>query len=159
MANPKIRFNLDLNINFQSESGLQSLQDLFDKKMEEIEKNAEEAVQELGEMTRELMVANIEANGSVKTGAFVNSIVVQFEDSMTFLVGSNLSSIVPTIIEEGRGEVHATNANFLHYESDGKEYFVKSVGGYEGAPYIAPTAEAISNVAKDVILNKISSSG
>lgn len=155
LNSPKIKFAVNLNLNFESESGLASLQEIFEKKKAEIESKTEEAVTQLGEMTQELMVSNIEANGSVKTGAFVNSITM-IQEGLMFEVGSTLGTIVPKVIEEGRGSVFPKNVRCLHYVDDGKEYFVKSVSGYEGAPYVAPTAEAISNVARDVILNKIS---
>ena len=154
MSNPKIIFNAELNLNFESESGLASLQEVFDRKKQEIEERVKSAVDELGDMTLELMVTTIENNGSVRTHGFADSIAIQ-KNGLSFVVGSTLGTIVPTVIEEGRSGITATNARCLHFVEDGKEYFVKSVSGYEGAPYIAPTAEAISNVAKDVILNHI----
>lgn len=159
MSNPKFRLNVNLDLSLDSESGLASIQEAFDKKKAEIENGVKEAVQELGEMSRELMVTNILNSQKKEPGALADSIMVQYEDEYSFSVGSTLGGIVPTVFEEGRGPVYATNARCLHYVDDGKEYFVKSVSGYEGSSYVSLTAEAISNIAKDVILNKIHSNG
>lgn len=159
MSNPKFRFTVNLDLSLDSDIELSSVQEAFERKKEQIENGVKEAVQELGEMSRELMVTNILNSQKKEPGALADSIVVQYEDEYTFLVGSTLGSIVPIVFDEGRGPVYATSARCLHYVDDGKEYFVKSVSGYEGSHYVSDTAEAISNIAKDVILNRVNSSG
>lgn len=154
VENPQVIVQAKLDIKLENPTFFQSISDVFDKVSEQIEDGTYDAVEELSEEIADFQRNTLISNGNVKTGGLLNSITANV-DGLSSTIGSDLDGYAPSVIEYGRDEVYPINAQCLHYISDGKEYFVKSVSAYSGDPYVQPSFEYGKDIAKDIVLKNI----
>lgn len=152
--NPQVNVQAKLNIKLENPTSFESISNVLEKISEQIEDGTYDAVEELSEEIADFQRNTLISNGNVRSGGLLNSITANV-DGLSSTIGSNLDGYAPSVIEYGRDEVYPVNAQCLHYISDGKEYFVKSVSAYSGNPYVEPSYEYGKNIAKDVVLKNI----
>ena len=152
--NPKVDVQARINLNLNNDTQFSSIDKVLSKVIKNIENGVENAVEELSEEIADFQKNTLISNGNVKTGKLLNSITANVK-GLSSTIGSTLDGYAPSVIEYGRDEVYPINAQCLHYISDGKEYFVKSVSAYSGNPYVEPSYEYGKNIAKDVVLRNI----
>lgn len=154
VENPQVIVQAKLDVKLENSTFFQSISDVFEKVSEQIENGTYDAVEELSEEIADFQRNTLISNGNVKTGGLLNSITANV-DGLSSTIGSDLDGYAPSVIEYGRDEVYPINAQCLHYISDGKEYFVKSVSAYSGDPYVQPSFEYGKSIAKDIVLKNI----
>ena len=152
--NPKVDVQARINLNLNNDTQFSSIDKVLSKVIKNIENGVENAVEELSEEIADFQRNTLISNGNVKTGKLLNSITANVK-GLSSTIGSTLDGYAPSVIEYGRDEVYPINAQCLHYISDGKEYFVKSVSAYSGNPYVEPSYQYGKNIAKDVVLKNI----
>ena len=152
--NPKVDVQARINLNLNNDTQFSSIDKVLSKVIKNIENGVENAVEELSEEIADFQRNTLISNGNVKTSKLLNSITVNVK-GLSSTIGSTLDGYAPSVIEYGRDEVYPINAQCLHYISDGKEYFVKSVSAYSGNPYVEPSYQYGKNIAKDVVLRNI----
>ena len=154
VENPKVDVQARLNIDLQNDTQFSSMDKVLSKIIKKVENGVTNAVEELSEEIADFQKNTLISNGNVKSGKLLNSITANVK-GLSSTIGSTLDGYAPSVIEYGRNEVYPVNAQCLHYISDGKEYFVKSVSAYEGDPYVQPSYEYGKNIAKDIVLKNI----
>ncbi len=154
VENPKVNVQAKLNIDLQNDTQFSSMDKILSKITKKIETGVTNAVEELSEEIANFQKNTLISNGNVKSGKLLNSITANVK-GLSSTIGSTLDGYAPSVIEYGRDEVYPVNAQCLHYISDGKEYFVKSVSAYEGNPYVQPSFEYGKSISKDVVLRNI----
>ena len=152
--NPKVDVQARINFNLTNNTQFSSLDKVLSKVSKKIEDGVTNAVEELSDEIANFQKNTLISNGNVKTGKLLNSIVANVK-GLSSTIGSTLDGYSPSVIEYGRKEVYPVNAQCLHYISDGKEYFVKSVSAYEGNPYVQPSYEYGKSIAKEIVLKNI----
>ena len=152
--NPKVNVQARINLDLNNDTQFSSIDKVLSKVIKNIENGVENAVEELSEEIADFQKNTLISNGNVKTAKLLNSITANVK-GLSSTIGSTLDGYAPSVIEYGRDEVYPINAQCLHYISDGKEYFVKSVSAYSGNPYVEPSYEYGKNIAKDVVLKNI----
>ena len=154
VENPTANIEITINDNLENNTIFDSINNIIENYKEKIQDGAEKGLNELAEQVATEQQNSISSGGHIVTGELYNSITANV-NGLSATIGSTLNGYSPSVIEYGRGEVYPVTASCLHFVSDGKEYFVKSVSAYEGDPYVAPSIEYAKSQAKEIILSNI----
>lgn len=152
--NPMANINISIKNNIEANTMFDSINSTFEKYSDRLEESVQSGLEEMAELVAEHQRDSILSGGHYVTGQLYNSITANVE-GLSATIGSTLDGYSPSVIEYGRGPIEADPGTCLHFVSDGKEYFVKSVGPYEGDPYVAPSIEYAKQTIKEIIIKNI----
>jgi len=159
MSNPSVDVTVTVDTSSTHiVSRFESVNSLFDKVNNAVERGAEDGAEALGEKVADMQREFLAVGGHIITGELYNSIS-SVGGGLSYTIGSTLGdeAFSPSVIEYGRGEVYPVNCQFLHYVDGrtGKEVFSRYSRAYAGDPYVSPSAEYGASVAHETVWDSI----
>lgn len=121
-----------------------------------IEEGCKQGAVELAERTKSLQELYIGLNGSIATGALVQSIDIVQSSEGYYLIGTDIIHFYPLCVEKGRRDVYPIRAKALHYFTlSGVEIFSKHSGPAPAKPFVQPAFEAVKGEAEETVWRNI----
>ena len=118
--------------------------DELEQLKEELNQNSDELAEQLAEKSKSLQQLAIGMNGTIASGALLNSIEVEADGERRYLVGTTINHFYPLVVEKGRGAVVPIRAKVLHFfTQSGDEVFTRYSKPFPGKPYVEPAYQQL----------------
>ena len=131
------------------------LVDELEKLREELNQNSDELAEDLAEKGKSFQQLAIGMNGTIASGALLNSIEIEADGERRYLVGTTINHFYPLVVEKGRGAVVPVRAKVLHFfTQSGDEVFTRYSKPFPGKPYVEPAYQQLLSEV-DSIANNI----
>jgi len=140
----------------ESEPVFSEIETIVENLKENIETGAEDGASKISELARSMQEQIIQMNGSMHSYDLLNSITVEEQSSLNYLIGTNIDHFYPLCIEYGRGEVTPVSANVLHWVSkSGEDIFSMYSSPTNPAPFAEPAYRMVLSSAEDVMMESL----
>lgn len=133
-----------INIVGNNEYFADILSDELEQLKEELNQNSDKLAEDLAEKAKSFQQLAIGMNGTIASGALLNSIELEADGERRYLVGTTINHFYPLVVEKGRGAVVPVRAKVLHFfTQSGDEVFTRYSKPFPGKPYVEPAYQQL----------------
>ena len=133
-----------INIVGNNEYFADILSDELEQLKEELNQNSDKLAEDLAEKAKSFQQLAIGMNGTIASGALLNSIELEADGERRYLVGTTINHFYPLVVEKGRGAVVPVRAKVLRFfTQSGDEVFTRYSKPFPGKPYVEPAYQQL----------------